>query len=349
MPLSLSKSDAIRESAALLRRWTGLEPDIRHEATSGIRRVDAQVVLAEAVLDLDVRERGNVATIAGAVERLAGQAPCVGTPVLVVPYMSPQARQWCDDAGVAWMDLSGNAHLQTSRGDTHLAVWVEGRANAFTRTGRPPNAFAPKAARATRALLLAAEPLRQTEIAERTGLDPGYTSKVARRLEDLDLVHRHDNNAVAPVSREALLDAWAGENAYRHEVVAGHVSGRSGEERARRLADVLNQNGISHAFTGLAAAWAYTHAASFRSVSCYVARESNSDPAAVAATIGFRTDTEAPNLRLLIPDDDGVFDGARVVEGLRCVAPQQVYVDLAHEPERADEFAAAIRPLALQP
>ena len=349
MHSSFSSPDAIRDSAALLRLWTGLEPDVREEVEVGRRRIDARVVLADAVLDLDVRAHGNVATVAGAVERIAKQKSNGGTPVLVVPYMSPQARQWCDDAGVAWMDLSGNAHLQTSQGDTHLAVWIENQDNAFTRTGRPPNAFAPKAARATRSLLLAAEPLRQTEIADRAGLDPGYTSKIVRRLEDLDLVDRQDDNAVAPVSREALLDAWAGENAYRHEVVKGHVSGRSGEERARRLAEALDQHGIAHAFTGLAAAWAYTHAASFRSVSCYVARDASSDPAAAAATIGFRSDTDAPNLRLLFPDDDGVFDGARVADGLRCVAPVQVYVDLAHESERSDEFVTAIRPLALQP
>lgn len=337
---------ALKAVASQLHEWTGIEPEVQQGR--GRASTDGEIRLGDLSLPIEVKARGNAATVVGAVEQIA-RAGHRAPVVLVVPYMSREGRDRCADAGVSWIDLSGNARLQASTGRTHLTVWVEGRPNAFAKTGRPPNAFAPKAARATRALLLATEPLRQTEIAERAGLGPGYTSKVVRRLEDLDLVERFEDNAVAPVSRAVLLDAWAGENAYRHEVVAGHVSGRSGEERARRLAEALDKRGVPHAFTGLAAAWAYTHAASFRSVSCYVTRDHPSDPVAVASDIGFRTDTEAPNVRLLIPDDDGVFEGARVVNGLRCVAPAQVYVDLAREPERADEFAEAVRPLALHP
>ena len=344
--MSISERDALRSVATHLREWTGLLPDIVEGEHGGPLHLDGEILLGDLRLPVEIKQRGNAATVVGAVEQIgrAGHQPSV---VLVVPYMSREGRDRCADAGLSWIDLSGNARLKASAGHTHVAVWIEGRPNAFAKTGRPPNAFAPKAARATRSLLLATEPLRQAEIAERAGLGPGYTSKVVRRLEDLDLIERVEHNAVAPVSRAALLDAWAGENAYRHEVIAGHVSGRSGEERARRLADALDERGVPHAFTGLAAAWAYTHAASFRSVSCYVTRDHHSDPVAVASDIGFRTDTEAPNVRLLIPDDEGVFEGARVVEGLRCVAPAQVYVDLTREPERADEFAAAIRPLAL--
>ena len=343
--MSLSEHDALRSVADLLGRWTGLQSEVSEGPASV---VDGEIRLGDLRLPVEVKTRGNAATVAGAVEQI-GKAGSPDPVVLVVPYMSREGRDRCAEAGVSWVDLSGNARLQASTGRTYLAVWIEGRPNAFAKKGRPPNAFAPKAARATRALLLEAEPLRQADIAERTGLGPGYTSKVVRRLEDLDLVDRLADNAVAPASRAALLDAWAGENAYRHEVVAGHLSGRSGEDRAHRLADVLDQHGVPHAFTGLAAAWAYTHAAGFRSVSCYVSRKHHPDPAAVASEVGFRTDTEAPNVRLLVPDDDGVFDGARVVDGLRCVAPAQVVVDLAHEPERADEFAEAVRPLALDP
>jgi hypothetical protein len=41
----------------------------------------------------------------------------------------------------------------------------------------------------------------------------------------------------------------------------------------------------------------------------------------------------------VLPADDGVFDGARVVEGVPCAHPVQVYVDLKDQPERATEAA----------
>ena len=162
----------------------------------------------------------------------------------------------------------------------------------------------------------------------------------------MDLLARLDDGRLEVPKPALLLDAWAEGNAYRHEAIEGHMPGRTGEERARRLSDALMDEGHEHAFTGLPAAWAYTRFAGFRSVSCYLR-----EPPAVGLfdALGFRAESEAPNVRLLIPDDAGVFDGTRTESQLRCVAPSQVYVDLRHEPERAEELAGAIRPLAVAP
>ena len=60
--------------------------------------------------------------------------------------------------------------------------------------------------------------------------------------------------------------------------------------------------------------------------------------------IGFRTDTESPNVRLLIPDDEGLYDHSYIerISDLPVVSPLQVYVDLKHEPERSEEMAEAL-------
>gem|GEM_PF-4192249 len=42
---------------------------------------------------------------------------------------------------------------------------------------------------------------------------------------------------------------------------------------------------------------------------------------------------------LVFPRDEGVFHGVQEVDGVRCVHPVQVYVDLKGHPERADEAA----------
>jgi len=48
-------------------------------------------------------------------------------------------------------------------------------------------------------------------------------------------------------------------------------------------------------------------------------------------------------VQLIGPDDRGVFDGRRQADGLSCVAPVQVYLDLLHLPGRAAEAAEQLR------
>ena len=46
---------------------------------------------------------------------------------------------------------------------------------------------------------------------------------------------------------------------------------------------------------------------------------------------------------LVVPKDSGVFQGASEREGVRCVHPVQVYMDLKDQPERASEAAQVLR------
>lgn len=48
-------------------------------------------------------------------------------------------------------------------------------------------------------------------------------------------------------------------------------------------------------------------------------------------------------MRLIGPDDRGVFDGRRDIDDLPGVAPAQVYLDLLALPERAREAAEELR------
>lgn len=324
-----------------LHDWTGLSVCLEEEAERGEATVDLAGTLGGVPFVVVVEADGGVAAVQRALDGL--RAVDDVARIVVVPFMSSAGRERCEASGVSWIDLSGNARLRIQQGDLRVAVHVEGKPDAFRGPGRPRNAFAPKAARVVRLLL--ADPAHrwtQSEIARAADLGPGYVSRIVRHLEDERLLDRDDDRAVWPPDPGLLLDAWADADAFRHEVLTGHVPGRSGEERARRLQDALADHGLDHAFTGLAAGWAYTHAAAFRSVSCYVTGAAAVRSRALADA-GFRPDTKAPNARVLTPADPGVFEGVREASGLRCVAPVQAYVDLVHEPERAAEFRDALR------
>lgn len=274
---------------------------------------------------------GMVVAAADQLARRADRSPSRGVSLLVVPYMTPAGAKTAAERGINWVDLSGNAWIR----DGELYVRVEGRPNQFPSRGRPASAFAPKSARTARLLLV--DPWRwwrQKDLARETG----HVSRVVRRLDDDNLLD-HRVAELRARDPEVLLDAWA--DAYRfdrHDIVAAHVTG-TGTELAGEIHQRLTAAGIEHAFTGLPAAWALAHHARYRLVSVYV----HGDPRAVIEAAGLRRGERGANVQLIGPDDDGVFAGARDVDDLPCVSAPEVYLDLLHQPERAQEAADQLR------
>jgi hypothetical protein len=264
-------------------------------------------------------------------------------PLVVVPYMGETGLRFCEEQGIAWLDLSGNAYIKASG----LLINVQGKPNRFKSAGRPPNIFAPKSSRIVRQLLSGfGRPFTQRELALTTGLDEGYTSRIVRRLEENGLVVRYEEGLLKSIDPDQLLDAW--HEAYdfgRHHIVKGHVAARSGEELLHRIASILEKQAIDYAATGLGAAWLYTHFANFRLMAFYLTHPPGDE---LSNTLGFREDDQGANTWLVIPNDEGVFHGSEVREGIRCVHPVQVYLDLKAHPERSEEAAERLRQEYLQ-
>jgi hypothetical protein len=259
-------------------------------------------------------------------------------PVLAVPYMGDVGRRVCQETGVSWIDLSGNASIVAPG----LRVKVEGRPNLYRTRGRPVNLFAPKSSRLTRWLLMhPEESFTQRQIARATGMTEGFVSRIASRLEEQGYLARDEGRGVRAKDPGLLLDAW--QEGYRfseHTVHRGHVAARSGDALTRVVCDVLSEQRVEHAVTGLAAAWMYTQFAAFRVATVYIPVD---PPIAVLERLGYRDDPRGANLWLVVPNDAGVFQGAAERSGVRCAHPVQVYVDLKDHPERAAEAAAQLR------
>lgn len=182
--------------------------------------------------------------------------------------------------------------------------------------------------------------VRQRTLASSTGLDEGYTSKVIKKLLESRLVAR-ERDGLRVQNSDRLLDAWR--EAYRfdkHTVRSGHIATLSGDVLARGVARILEQENVQYAVTGLAAAWSYTNHASFRLLTVYV---EDFPSTAVTFALGFRNEPRGANVWLVAPNDDGVFHGARLVDGIRCVHPVQAYLDLKEHPERSREAADELR------
>jgi hypothetical protein len=284
---------------------------------------------------------GALAAVARAVELLRNEQRLAGEgiiPLIAVPYMGEAGRRLCDEARVSWLDLSGNATITGSG----LRVLIEGRPNAFARRGRPSNAFAPKSARITRWLLMNPDArVNQRELSKAVAVDEGLVSRVVSKLQGDALVVRDEQGALRVPDPDLLLEAW--NEAYefsRHEIIRGHVAARSGDALVRVLAGTFDEQAVEYAVTGLAAAWLYTHFAGFRIATFYLRTRPGR---ATLDELGFREEERGANVWLVLPRDEGVFQGAGLHEDVRCVHPVQAWLDLHAHPERATEAANHLR------
>jgi hypothetical protein len=259
-------------------------------------------------------------------------------PLVAVPFMGQAGQRACEEARVAWLDLSGNARIVAPG----IRVIVDGRPNRFIGPGRPPNLFAPRSARVTRWLLMhPSESFIQRELARRTHITEGFVSRIVSRLEQDGYVTRDPNGTVRAKDPGLLLDAWREVYQFsKHTLIRGNVAARSGDALARFVGDTLAAAKIEHAATGLAAAWQMTQFAMFRVATFFLRTE---PPPTLKDKLGFREEARGANLWLVMPNDDGVFHGADDHGGLRCVHPVQAYLDLKDHPERAAEAAERLR------
>lgn len=334
-----SEAQAQRRIEELLQEWVEGQVQVQRQKKEDSRVWDFTVQLRGETLIGEYKRSSDVATVARAVERLkAGKDwDDGGRPLIIVPYMGEKGAKRCQEEGVGWIDLSGNAHLTT---DSFL-IHVEGKPNQFKQKGRPSNPFAPKSSRISRFLLTHPNRrFRQKEIAEETGVGRGWTSKVVRRLEEKGLVRRGDDRQVEVPDPSLLLSAWHEKYDFsKHRVLKGTVASKDSADLTKRLARAFESADLEHAATGLAAAWLLTKFARFRIVTFYLDRPPGED---LKRKVGLREDPKGANVWLVVPNDEGVFYGGSAREGVRHVHPVQTYLDLKGHPERSEEAADSI-------
>ena len=177
-------------------------------------------------------------------------------------------------------------------------------------------------------------------LASSTGLDEGHTSRIVGKLLEAGLVNRGEGG-ISVTDSNALLDAWRDDYRFdRHHVVRGHIASRAGDVLIQAISGILSRIEEPYAATALPAAWLWTRYARFRLSTVYL---SSPPSAGLKKELGFREEARGANTWLVVPNDEGVFEGAEFVDGIRCVHPVQAYLDLKDHPERATEAAEELR------
>ena len=254
--------------------------------------------------------------------------------LLIVPKMGDLGAELCAKGNVNWLDLAGNASIEVPG----LRVHIEGKKPQSKPIELGFNPFSRQASRVVHALLLEPQkPWNRADLSKTTSLTKGYVAKTVSALKDADLITEQRQTGQPLVLRvktpQTLLDAWAERYRRPRPDVYGLLPTRDGFETIQRVHKLLTAVDTKYAFTGLAAAAAYTHFGSFRRVSLYAPEPL---PASIIGELDVSLDKRGRNV-VVTYDRAGIEVGAEKIEHLSYVSPILTYLDLLNEPERADE------------
>ncbi len=276
------------------------------------------IVLIEAKRSLDPRGASELA------RRLGIELP--GEAVIVVsPYLAASVRDRLKASGLGYVDLTGNARLTLSSPGLHLeTTGADSDPNPSLRPTR--SLRGPKAGRVVRVLCDSREPGGVRDLAAKTGLDPGYVSRILALLDREDLVERDPRGRILKVEWERLLRRWAQDVPFENR---GQASSYLEPRGLPALLERLPQSRLRYVITGSLAASRLAPIAPPRLATLCV---ESLDRAAEEWSL--RPAEAGGNVVLVLPTDDWVFAGAGEVAAIKYAAPSQVAADLLTSPGR---------------
>lgn len=339
----VQEKEALRKVVTLIKEWTANESgEVDYNPAEKGLEIDLIQRAGNWEFAVEYKSSGAAQFVIGAIENLTKNFEKVAEnviPVVAVPFMGETGRRLCAEKKVSWLDLSGNANI-TAPG---LRIYVEGKPNKFKSVGRPKDVFAPKSSRITRHLLINPERyITQRELTNETNLDEGLVSRVVREMEKSGLLERDSSGGgVRPQDPDILLDVWREKYTFsKHRLIKGFVAERTSNLAVKNLVETFEINKVNYAVTGLSAAWLVSGFANYRTSSIYLTEEPSEE---LLKKAKFTKQEKGSNVWLVVPNDEGVFDGASYRENVRLVHPVQIYLDLQGHPERAKEAAERIR------
>jgi hypothetical protein len=255
--------------------------------------------------------------------------------IFIAPYISARAGAICEEAGIGYLDLAGNCLL--SFGTVYIRQ--AGAPNPKIQKRDLRSLYSPKAERILRALL--DEPQRAwklTELAQAVGVSLGQVANVKKLLLDREWVSTLADG-LHLISPNALLDEWTPAYNFRRNEMQDYYALAEIPEIEAQLAEICPRLDMRYALTGFSSAARLAPMVRYQKASAYV----KGDVSSLIEALEWKAVTSGANISLLIPYDDGVFYGAKIVDDITITAPVQTYLDLQSYRGRGQEAAQAVR------
>jgi hypothetical protein len=312
--------------------------DLTPQASSGRFQPDAALdlispdgtrvtLLVEAKTFLNARD---VPAVVAQLQKMQEVLPetAFGPPIVISRYMAPRTREMLAEAGVSYVDATGNTRIFVERPALYLEApgassdpWRGPERETRSLRGKP-------AARVVRALADFRTPLGVRELAERSGASVGSTYRTVDFLEKEALLTRGPRGNVASVNWRELLFRWSEDYDFQS---SNRITAMLEPRGIARVLDKLRQldADVPYAVTGALSANRVSKVAAPR-----LAAILTPDVKLLAEELGLREAVDAPNVLLARPFDDVLLARGSAVDGVVYTAFSQTAVDLMTSPGR---------------
>jgi hypothetical protein len=302
-------------------------PESRRDGPDIVARIVAPDG-SESDLFVEVKRVVVPRDLDGVVTRLRTFADNIGFPAVLLvaaPYLSESTRCGLEAQGISYVDLTGNVLINLPR--PALYVRLQGaprdplpsdeslRSLKGRRTGR-----------ALRALLDFVPPYSLRELASRADVSVGSLSRVVDLLDSEALIRRTPRGPITAVDWRGVIRRWAKDYA----VTTNNTVGTFLDPRGlNSVTSKLRNVEASYAATGSFGGQRFEPVAPTRIAAIYV-----DDPSAWADKLDLRQTDVGANVWLIEPYDRVVFERTTIRDGIVCVNPTQLAVDLLTGPGR---------------
>jgi hypothetical protein len=242
--------------------------------------------------------------------------------VVVAPFLSDTAREQIAGLDASYIDSTGNILVRTQR----PALFIK---QSGAKKDPWPSAEALRtlkgrgAGRALRALLDFQPPYGLRKLAERAEVPLGSLSRTVDLLDREGLLTKAGRGPITDLDWEGVIRRWAKD----YDVTTTNEVNTFLEPRG--LAALSTKLKRGYALTGAFAAQRFSPVAPARLAAIYV-----DDVIGWSEQLDLRPTDTGANVWLLEPYDDVVFDRTARREGVICVSPTQLAVDLLTGPGR---------------
>ena len=281
-----------------------------------------------ALLAVEIKARvepRRIPELAQLIEEVTNEDIPGVVPVLGAAYLSPRARELLRGLDVGYIDTTGNVRITASSPGLFISDGGDDR-DPWPRRDVLQSLRGRGAACAVRAIVDTAPPFGVRELAEATGIPAPTLSRVVRLLESEGVVTRRSRGRVEVVDWQGAIRRWAED----YDQAGSNTATALLEPRGLTvITQKLRAATIGYAATGAFAAQYFDPVAPARVAALYV-----TDVVVAIQDLGLRETDTGANVVLLEPFDPVVFDRTLERDGLRCVAPSQLAVDLLTGPGR---------------
>jgi hypothetical protein len=269
-------------------------------------------------------------------------------PMLIAPYLSPDAQHICIDHNVAFLDLEGNARL------TFDGVFIERSVQSglsHSELRKVKSIFKPKAARILRLMLRDPDHTwRFRDLAKAAGVSLGQVSKVSTALMSREWAKPGEGSkqGIQLAKPDAILDEWRlvygipdGERISFYTV----LHGASLEKEVRNILSANSEDGRAILASLSAAQWLAPYART--ALTHFYADELGIER--IKSALKLSSAAKGENMVIVLPRDEGIFrDAVEPAPGIVCTSPVQTYLDLSILGDRGREAAEHLRSVLLR-